>query len=366
MKGENKMKKIISILLICLMMVSLVACGTEKAPVTSATPEPSSAPTAAPEVVGIPHGELINKFPAIIDINEKIFANKKYKIAYANWNDQNSISIIVRDSVVDACKYYGVELMIFDNKQDPAQAMSNADNAIQAGVDFYLNYNQDESINAAIAKKLEDNGIPMISIQTKARDGIDPEYVVDNSKIGSIGGDLLAKTAKELWPDEKPILFVAGHDEAGVNFITRANSCIEAVKTAMPGVEVFKISTQGSPEITRQQTADFLTAHPEGKIMMWCHIDQNTMGMLASVKAAGREKDVIITSLGANPVIFEELKASGSPILGTVAQFSERFGWDLLPLAIAQLNDGTKPPLKTMPPLDIVTKGTLNTYYPNN
>jgi ABC-type sugar transport system substrate-binding protein len=98
---------------------------------------------------------------------------------------------------------------------------------------------------------------------------------------------------------------------------------------------------------------------------MWCHIDQNTMGMLAAVRAAGREDDVLITSFGANPVIFEELRDPASPVIGTVAQFSERFGWDLLPMVLNHLNDGTKPPLVTMPPLDIITGDNLSVYYPD-
>ena len=313
----------------------------------------------------IPHTEVEIKWPAIIEVNEDVYANAPYKIAYANWNDENSISIIVRDSVLDACKYYGVECMVFDNKQDPNQAMTNCETAIQAGVDYYLNFNQDESINAAIAERLEEEGIPLISIQTKARDGVDPEYHIDNYKFGTLCGDLMVEEAETRWPDEQPILFVAGHPESGVNFIQRAEGCKDTVLAAMPETEVFEISTEGDPEVTRQRTTDFLTAHPEGKIMMWCHIDQNTMGMLAAVTAAGRLDDVIITSCGANPVIFEELKKDDSPVLGTVAQFSERFGWDLLSMAIEHLNDGTKPPLETVPPLDIITKENLYTYYPD-
>lgn len=99
--------------------------------------------------------------------------------------------------------------MVFDNKQDANQAITNCDTAIQAGVDYYLNFNQDESINAAIADKLEKAGIPMISIQTKARDGIDPEYHIDNYKFGTLCGELLIKEARSagqmknrfcLWP----------------------------------------------------------------------------------------------------------------------------------------------------------------------
>lgn len=352
------MRKLFTILIVLLASFALFANGAQ---------EESSANYI--EVNGervIAHGELNIKYPAIIEVDETVYAKKPYKIAYANWNDENSISIIVRDSVLDACKYYGVECMVFDNKQDPNQAMTNAQTAIQAGVDYYLNFNQDVSINAAIGQLLEDNGIPLISIQTGARDGIDPEYCVNNEVCGGICGDLLVEEAINQWGmDEKPILFIAGHPESGINFIIRANSCIEHVKAKMPDVEVFEISTEGSPEVTRQRTADFLTAHPTGKIMMWCHIDQNTMGMLAAVRAAGREEDCIITSFGANPVAFEELKDPNSALIGTVAQFSERFGWDILPMVLRHLNDGVKPELLTMPPMAIVTKDTLYHYYPD-
>lgn len=339
---------------------------TTAQPATTAGTESKDGETTVAEILDqIPHTEVEIKYPAIIEVNEDIYANQVYKIGYANWNDENSISVIVRDSVIDACKYYGVEYMIFDNKQDANQAMTNCDTAIQAGVDYYLNFNQDESINAAIAAKLEAAGIPMISIQTKARDGIDPEYHIDNAKFGTICGELLTAEAAKRWPGEAPLLFVAGHPESGVNFIQRAEGCKDAVLKSLPDTEIVEISTDGDPEVTRQRTADFLTAHPEGRIMMWCHIDQNTMGMLAAVRAAGREEDVIITSCGANPVVFEELKKDNSPILGTVAQFSERFGWDLLPLALEELNNGTKPPAVTIPPMDIITKENLYEYYPD-
>lgn len=368
------MKKLAA-LFFAVSMVLTACSSTQNAPATEA-PTTEALKTEAPaestktqpaqsDNEPISHTEVEIKYPAIIEVNEEVYANKPYKIAYANWNDENSISIIVRDSVLDACKYYGVECMVFDNKQDANQAITNCDTAIQAGVDYYLNFNQDESINAAIADKLEKAGIPMISIQTKARDGIDPEYHIDNYKFGTLCGELLLKESEKRWPGENPILFIAGHPESGVNFIQRAEGCKDSVLEALPETEVFEISTEGDPEVTRQRTADFLTAHPEGKIMMWCHIDQNTMGMLAAVKAAGRIEDVIITSCGANPVAFEELKKEDSPILGTVAQFSERFGWDLLPMVIEHLNDGTKPPLETVPPLDIITKDNLYTYYPD-
>jgi len=144
----------------------------------------------------------------------------------------------------------------------------------------------------------------------------------------------------------------------------RADAVIEAVTARMPGVRVVEISTDGSPETTRQRTADFLTANPTGRILMWCHIDQNTLGMLAAVRAADREGDVLITSFGANPVIFHELLDPDSVVLGTVAQFSERFGWDIMPMVIRYLNYGIPIPMVTMPPTGLITADNLLHYFP--
>lgn len=54
---------------------------------------------------------------------------------------------------------------------------------------------------------------------------------------------------------------MAGHPESGVNFIERAEGCKDAVKAVMPEVIITEISTDGDPEVTRQRTADYLTAN---------------------------------------------------------------------------------------------------------
>ena len=66
--------------------------------------------------------------------------------------------------------------------------------------------------------------------------------------------------------------------EAGEYFIQRGKGAIEAAKKILPQLEVTEISTKGNPEVTRQMTADYLTSHPKGKILMWCHIDQIRWG----------------------------------------------------------------------------------------
>lgn len=293
--------------------------------------------------------------------------NKKYKMAFANWNDMNSFAIIARDSFTAAAKYYGVEMMLLDNKQDPVQANTNVDVAITAKVDAYFQYNQDEAVNRRIAQKLKGANIKGIAIQVPMGDN-DPDlpfYLVNNYGTGTVCGELLANTAKTKWGANTPMsLFIANHPEAGEYFIQRGKGTVDSAKKILPQLEVSQISTKGSPEVTRQMTADFLTAHPKGKILMWCHIDQNTMGMLSAVKAASRLEDCLIVSVGAQPTMLPEIRNPKSIVLGTVAHFPEQWGWDVVPQVIRWLNDGVRPKSPQSPPYVMLTRENVDQYYP--
>ena len=293
--------------------------------------------------------------------------NKKYKMAFANWNDQNSFSIIVRDSFTAAAKYYGVEMMLLDNKENPVQANTNVDVAIVAKVDAYFQYNQDEAVNRRIAQKLKAAKIKAIAVQVPMGDN-DPDlpfYVINNYGTGAVGGELLANTAKAKWGANTPMsLFIANLPEAGEYFIQRGKGAIEAAKKILPQLEVTEISTKGNPEVARQMTADFLTAHPKGKILMWCHMDQMTMGMLSAIKAANRLDDCLIVSAAAHPTMFQEIRNPKSIVLGTVAHFPEQWGWDVVPQVIRWLNDGVRPKSPQSPPFVMLTRENIDQYYP--
>ena len=162
-------------------------------------------------------------------------------------------------------------MMLLDNKQDPVQANTNVDVAISAKVDAYFQYNQDEAVNRRIAQKLKAAKIKAVAVQVPLGDN-DPDlpfYLVNNYGTGVVGGELLANTGKAKWGANTAMsLFVANYPEAGEYFIQRGKGAIEAAKKILPRLEVTEISTKGNPEVTRQMTADYLTSHPKGKILM--------------------------------------------------------------------------------------------------
>jgi len=341
-----------------LMIVSIVAgligaCNSApaatptSAPQPTNPPQPTAVPTPKPAVTVAPMGPIT--------------PNKKYVMAFANWNETNSFAVLVRKGVERVAAEYGVTIISMDNKQDPQQANTNADNAITQKVDFYFQYNQDAEINTRVADKLKAAGTKGIGIQVPMGDF--PLYRVDNVLAGTLGGRGLAEKAKATWSEE-PIMLVMGYPEAGALFQSRAAGAIAGAKSILPNVKVFEDTTKGDPERCRQVVADFLTAHPKEKIILWTHVDQMALASLSAVKTSNRLNDVFIAQTGGDPSIFPELRNPDSIIVGTASFFPELWGEDLVPLAIKWLNDGTMPPPIMEPRTMLLNNQNITEFYP--
>ncbi|HQJ52257.1 MAG TPA: sugar ABC transporter substrate-binding protein [Anaerolineae bacterium] len=351
----------LQILVSVLWVGSLIACSTPTpAPTTAAptavpptavaptTPPPTPVPpTPIPAVTLAPVGHLTAKRP--------------YVLAFANWNETNSFSVLVRKGVGAVAKRYGVTVISMDNKQDPQQANINADNAITQKVDFYFQYNQDTEINTRVGQKLIAAGIQGIAIQVPMT-GF-PLYRVDNVLAGSLGGRAIAEKAKADWNVE-PIMLVMGYPESGALFQSRANGAMAGAKTVFPNIKIYEDTTKGDVERCRSVVADFLTAHPNEKIILWTHVDQMALSCLSAVKGANRLGDVYIAQTGGDPSIFPELRKADSIIVGTASFFPEMWGEDLVPLAIQMLNGEVTAPPVIEPKTIFITHDNINTYYP--
>ena len=109
----------------------------------------------------------------------------------------------------------------------------------------------------------------------------------------------------------QPIDFlVIGVPELGVPYQDRDKGAIQGAQSILPNIKVTEVTDKADANTTRQVTADFLTAHPNDKIMLWDHQDTLTRSALAAVKAAGRTNDVVIGSLAGEQSILPELRST--------------------------------------------------------
>ena len=374
------MKRRMSVLLAILMVFSLTACSsgaggdetaasaqTSTSAETQAQTETARQETADTETAAESQGETTEDKWAQYEKFD-VTPNEDYTFVYANWSAANSFSVQVQEGFIAACEYYGVELVCLDNLVDPIQANANCDTAITMGADFYFQYNQDEEINNQIGEKLYEAGIAGIAIQVPmaAGDYQFPSYCIDNYNTGLLAGDMLADAAIEKWgADENYILFAMGYPESGAMFQQRAQGAIEGVQAKLSNVEVFENSTEGDTEVARQRMADFLTAHPEGKILVWTNADHVALGELAAIEAAGREDDVLLVSNALDTSALTTLKDPDSVFIGTIDFNAYNWGWELVPKAIEWLNTGEECEKEMSPSSIALTKENVYDYYPD-
>ena len=221
------MKKKLSVLMACIMAFSLTACstngGTKKdTPAqTKAQEKETQGAETAKETAGENQEIALDKsvVPPSGFTPEEVVPDKKYKIAFANFNSTNAGAAIMAEEMEKAARYYGVELLSMDNKQDPLQAVDNFNNAKTWGCDYYIQYNEDPEANKRIGEMLKADNIPAIAVQVPLGDDF-PYYRLDPAESGRVGGEALAKKAKEKWGDDVAFFICMDCPEAGRSFKT--------------------------------------------------------------------------------------------------------------------------------------------------
>src|ERR1700752_2308904 len=87
---------------------------------------------------------------------------RRYRIALANLDETPGVLLEglgftgsdVRRSFELAARTMPVDMLYFDNAGDPARAIANAEAAIAAKIDLFIEYNADAEANAEIARRL--------------------------------------------------------------------------------------------------------------------------------------------------------------------------------------------------------------------
>ena len=139
----------------------------------------------------------------------------------------------------------------------------------------------------------------------------------------------------------------------------------------LPAARVTTLDTQGNPAQVAPLLGAFLAAQPARKILIAATDDVTALAAKSAVEAAGRVRDAVIVSHGVDRSIHggandrKELDPNnrGSIVLGSVAFYLDRLGYQVLPLAIRMLR-GEQVPTQTATPHKLVTAANVFAEYP--
>ena len=305
-------------------------------------------------------------------------ADRRFRIALANLDETPGVRLEglgftgadVRSSFELAARTRPVELLYFDNAGDPARAVANAEAAIAAKVDLLIEYNADAEANAEIARRLTAARIPALAL-------VDPLpgaslYGPDNSAAGQIAGRALTAFAQENWPGEQVRGVLIGDLAAPSAAIKdRLQGINEGVHEAFPTLRLAALDTGGQSVRADALLTKFLLTQPGQRLLIATLDDLAAVYATRAIEMNRRQGDCVIVSQGLDPNIHggvsekKELDPNNrsSVVLGSVAYYMDRYGYDVLPLALRLLAGDTLPP-RTVTHHILVTAANVFREYP--
>ena len=98
------------------------------------------------------------------------------------------------------------------------------------------------------------------------------------------------------------------------------------------------------PRARRRYTARWLGLPNDRRIAVVCFNDDAALGALRAARQLGREADLAIVGQGADRLIRDELRRPDARIVGSTAFMPERYGEQLMALAVRILRGESVPP----------------------
>lgn len=248
----------------------------------------------------------------------------------------------------------GLDLRVFDSRQDAALQADMVDQAIALGVDgIIIQHGLTESMKDA-AQRAVDAGIKVVAFDVN----------VENKDIPQIEQSdyLLAKLAVEQALEDNGNMFTAGYVYVpGIAPLDRRDVAWQEVKNANPGiVEAAVFGTLDNPiaNSVANQARSVLMANPNISVIL-APYDEFAKGVKIAVDEAGLTDDVDIYSADVSTADISAMREPGSAWVATVATNPAVVG-EVSVRSLALLLAGENPGSNVVVPPTLITQDFLN------
>ena len=303
-----------------------------------------------------------NQYRLISDLRP----NRRYRIGYAGQGQDSSFSKEVEASMLRAADSANIELVVVDNNYDPRIALRSVDHLIRKEIDLAVEFQTDDAVAPAIARKYLEANIPMIAIDIPHPGAT--YFGANNYEAGLIGGRHLGRWAVKHWQGTV--------DETLMIEITRAGSVPQArIRGMLAGLHevlrrtdqsrIFHLDGDGQFKAALDGVRKHLRASKAKRILVGAATDSSALGALRAFEEAGRAAECAIVGHNAEPEGRAQLREPRTRLIGSVAYFPEKYGPAVIRLALDILARKPTPPA-VFTKHQLVTPETVDHLYPND
>ena len=300
-------------------------------------------------------------------LTSDIQRRKRFRIGYAALDHHSSFQRDVQDSLTWAAKNEEVELIVLDNCRSAKTALRNADHFVREHVDLAIEYQAEEAIAAQISSRYLDAGIPFIAIHVPHPGAT--YYGANNYQAGLLAGHYLGRWAKTRWDgrvDEVVLLDVARGGSlihgriAGVQVGLK-----ETLRETIDRCSTVSLDGDGQFDVSLDRVRRYLRRSKATHVLVGAANDSSALGAARAFQEAGRALTCAIVGQNGEPDARAELREPRTPFIGSVGYFPERYGEELMSLALDILARRPTPPAKFVRH-QVLTPANLGHFYPND
>ncbi len=279
----------------------------------------------------------------------------------------------VRSSFALGARGLPVDLVFYDNARDRAKTVANAEDAVQRKVDLYIQYCDDQAANDDVARRLAAARIPVLAVNYPV--GNAPLYAADNREAGRIAGDALGKFALTTWPGRVHAAAILGAVKDPAKAVqARIAGITEGLQRHLPEVAPSQVDSGGNFLEAQAQLRRFLAKESGAQTLVATLDDATALAAKLAIETANRVPDTVIVSQGcdisvhggasSNKVIHPNNR--NSVVLGSVAYFLDRYGNEVLPLALKMLHGEAVPPRSFTGHVLVTARNVFRIYPPTD
>jgi len=294
------------------------------------------------------------------------YKQKLYRLGYAAQGTDYQFSKEVSLSLERAAAAEGVELISLDNRYNPKIAQRNADILVREKVDLVIEFQTDEHVAPIVAAKYRDANIPLIAIEVPHPGAT--YFGANNYEAGLIGGRYLGRWAKQHWHADVDEIVLITLERAGNLPKMRLTGMLVGMKEVFPQLEQCKVShLDGDGKFGQSFEAmrRHLRYSKSRRFLVGAINDPSALGALRAFQEAGRTDSCAIMGQNASPEGRAELREPGTRLVGSVAYFPEKYGAEIVAVALEILHRRAVPPAVFVKH-QLVTPDTVNHVYPND
>lgn len=289
--------------------------------------------------------------------------SRRFRLGFAAQTESEFVRG-VSESLQRAAARERVDLVMVNNRYSVKEALRNADLLVQQRVDLVLEYQTYERVAPIISSKFLEARIPVIAIEIPHPGAV--YFGANNYQAGLIGGRALGRWAKDHWEGNADQVLLIGLPIAGPLPALRITGIQDGLRLELPRIgEAPAVHLDGKGDFDQilGVVRRWLRRNSPRRTLVGTVNDMCALAALRAFEEAGAGRLCAVIGQNAIREARNELRRTGTRLIGTVAYFPERYGDELIPLALSILEHKPVPPA-TFVKHQLLTSKNVDLIYP--